>query len=183
MSAAFENQSARYEMSLELDEAKAGAKRILTRNGKKLEVSIPPASRDGTTVKLTNALQVTDDKPGDILITVRIKETSDGVIEIGDSSFEREVLNSGLPVIVDFWATWCGPCRMIAPIMEKLSGQYASRLKFCKINVDENPQSAAQYQAMSIPLLVFFKAGVEVGRSVGALPEAALRAKINSFLS
>ena len=101
---------------------------------------------------------------------------------ISDGTFKQEVLSSSLPVIVDFWAPWCGPCRMIGPIMDKLSGQYAGRIKFCKINVDENPQSAAQYQAMSIPLLVFFKGGGEVGRSVGALPESALRSKIESIL-
>jgi thioredoxin 1 len=101
---------------------------------------------------------------------------------ISDGTFKQEVLSSSLPVIVDFWAPWCGPCRMIGPIMDKLSGQYAGRIKFCKINVDENPQSAAQYQAMSIPLLVFFKGGGEVGRSIGALPESALRSKIESIL-
>ncbi|MCX6006849.1 MAG: thioredoxin [Chloroflexi bacterium] len=104
-----------------------------------------------------------------------------GVLEISDATFKQEVLDSSLPVVVDFWAPWCGPCRMIGPIMEKLSTRYAGRIKFCKINVDENPQSAAKYQAMSIPLLVFFKGGGEAGRSVGALPEPALRSKIESI--
>ncbi|MGA2157973.1 MAG: thioredoxin [Dehalococcoidia bacterium] len=104
-------------------------------------------------------------------------------MEIDGSSFEREVNKSSLPVVVDFWAPWCGPCRMISPIMEKLSGQYAGRLKFCKINVDENPGPAARYNAMSIPLLVFFKGGEEIDRSVGALPEGALRQKIDSILA
>ena len=155
---------------------------MLNRLGKKLEVNIPPGSREGTVVKLTNALLVTDGRPGDILITVRIKEAEAGVMEIDESSFEREVMGSSLPVVVDFWAPWCGPCRMISPIMEKLSGQYAGRLKFCKINVDDNPAPAARYQAMSIPLLVFFKGGKEVDRSLGALPEGALRQKIDSVL-
>ncbi|MDD5311698.1 MAG: thioredoxin [Dehalococcoidia bacterium] len=99
-----------------------------------------------------------------------------------DASFTREVLQSKLPVVVDFWAPWCGPCRMIAPIMDKLSGRYSGRMKFCKINVDENPASASQFQAMSIPLLVFFKDGEEVDRSVGALPESELRFKIGQVL-
>jgi len=175
-------KTAKYELFLTAEETAKGATRILTRNGKKLEVKIPPASKSGTQVRLANALQVTDGKPGDILITVRIKEAVAGVVEIGDTTFESEVLKSSLPVVVDFWAPWCGPCRMIAPIMEKLSGQYAGKMKFCKINVDENPQSAAQYQAMSIPLLVFFKNGREADRSVGALPEPALRSKIEQAL-
>jgi len=174
--------TAKYELFLTPDETSKGATRILTRNGKKLEVIIPLGSKDGTEVRLSNALQVTDGKTGDILITVRIKEASAGVIEIDDASFESEVLKSRLPVVVDFWAPWCGPCRMIAPIMEKLSGRYAGKMKFCKINVDENPQIAAQYQAMSIPLLVFFKNGREAERSVGALPEQAMRSKIEQVM-
>jgi len=175
-------ESVRFEIELTAVEALSGAKKILTRNGKNLEVKIPAGTGNGSTVKLTNALMVTDGRPGDILVSVKIMELRVGVIEITDSTFNSEVLNAGLPVVVDFWALWCGPCRMIAPIMEKLSGQYAGRIKFCKINVDANPQSAAQYQAMSIPLLVFFKNGSEAGRSVGALPESALRSKIDSVL-
>ena len=175
------DQDVRYEMELSPAEARAGTKRVLTRQGKKLEVTIPPGTVDGNTVKLTNALKVTDGRAGDILITVRVGEAQAGVLGISDGTFKQEVLSSSLPVIVDFWAPWCGPCRMIGPIMEKLSTQYAGKIKFCKINVDENPQSAAQYQAMSIPLLVFFKGGSEAGRSVGALPESALRSKIESI--
>jgi thioredoxin 1 len=183
MSGGFDNQAVRYEMSLSMDEAKAGTKKILTRQGKKLEVTIPLGSGDGTIVKLTNALQVTDNRPGDILITVRTKDTQASVVAIDDATFTREVLQSGLPVVVDFWASWCGPCRMIAPIMDNLASRYSGRMKFCKINVDENPASASQFQAMSIPLLVFFKDGAEVERSVGALPESELRSKIEQVLS
>ena len=172
------DEDVRYEMQLSPAEAKAGTKKMLTRQGKKLEVTIPPGTVNNNTVKLTGALKVTDGRPGDILITVKVMEVQAGVLEVSDSSFSREVLNSGLPVVVDFWAPWCGPCRMIGPIMDKLSGQYAGRVKFCKINVDENPQSASKYQAMSIPLLVLFKGAMEAGRSVGALPESALRSKI-----
>jgi len=175
------DQDVRYEMQLSPVEAKSGTKKVLTRQGKNLEVSIPPGTTDGNVVKLTNALKLTDGREGDILITVRIGEGQTGVLEISDATFKQEVLDNNLPVVVDFWAPWCGPCRMIGPIMDKLSGQYAGRIKFCKINVDENPQSAAQYQAMSIPLLVFFKGGGEAGRSVGALPKPALRSKIESI--
>ena len=179
------DETASYEMDLTPEEARKGTRKLLTRNSKRLEVKIPPGTLDGFTVKLTNALQITDGKSGDILISARVRQAGGqgGVAEIEDVSFNREVLDSGLPVVVDFWAPWCGPCRMIGPIMEKLSGQYAGRFKFCKINVDENPLSASQYQAMSIPLLVFFKNGSEVGRSVGALPESALRSKIEQVFS
>ena len=176
-----ETENVRYELPLTAAEAAAGATKILMRNGKRLEVTVPAGSVDGTTVKLTNALKVTDGREGDILITVRIKSEG-GVKEINDSDFDAEVINSKIPVVVDFWASWCGPCRMIAPIMEKLSGQYDGKVKFCKINVDQNMALAQRYGAMSIPLLVFFKDGKEVGRSVGALPEAALRTKIDAAL-
>jgi thioredoxin 1 len=182
MDMSMNDAAVKYELSLTTDETTRGATRMLTRNSKKLAVIIPSGSKEGTQVRLANALQVTDGKPGDILIIVRIRETTGGVVEIDDASFESEALKSGLPVVVDFWAPWCGPCRMIAPIMEKLSGQYAGKMKFYKINVDENPQSAAQYQAMSIPLLVFFKNGQEADRNVGALPEPALRSKIEQVL-
>lgn len=177
------DQDVRYEMELTPEEARTGTKKLLNRSGKRLEVKIPPGAGDGTTVKLSNALMVTDGHPGDILITVKLAQGRAGVVEIDDDSFSREVLNSSLPVVVDFWASWCGPCRMIAPIMEKLASQYAGRIKFCKINVDENRRSASEYEAMSIPLLVFFKNGSEAGRSVGALPEPALRSKMDQILS
>jgi len=135
-------------------------------------------------VKLTNALQVTDSHPGDILIKVKVKEEemTARVIEINDGNFEDEVLRSSSPVVVDFWAPWCGPCRMIAPITEKLAKEYQGRLKFCKLNVDENPQMASKYQVLSIPQILFFKDGQVVDESTGAVPESVLRSKAESAL-
>ncbi len=180
----------RYELSLTLEEARQGATKILSRNAKRLQVNVPPGVAPGSQVKLSNALQVTDGRSGDILITIKIKEAGAGaaesapagVIEINDNTFEQEVERAGLPVVVDFWAPWCGPCRMMAPIMEKAAQQYQGKFKFCKINVDENPSSASRFQAMSIPTLLFFRQGQLVDRSVGAIPESQLQAKLDSLL-
>jgi thioredoxin 1 len=179
-----------YELSLSEQEAIAGVQKVLPRNGKRLQVNIPANVVTGNTVKLSNALQVTDGRAGDIIIKIIVKSEKPaaensgeaGVIEIGDSTFENEVLKADLPVVVDFWAPWCGPCRMMAPIMEKAAIQYQGKFKFCKINVDENPGMAGQYQAMSIPLLLFFKNGQVVDKSLGAIPETQLLAKIESLI-
>jgi thioredoxin 1 len=177
---------ARYEMAMTAEEAGQGTAKILSRQGKKLRVTIPPGVTDGATVRLTNALQVTDGRPGDILIRIKVKAHAEtapgGVIEVNDGSFEEEVLHSALPVVVDFWAPWCGPCRMVAPVTEKLAREYSGRVKFCKINVDENQLAAAKYQAMSIPLLLFFRDGRVVEKSVGAVPESQLKPKVESLL-
>jgi thioredoxin 1 len=183
-------QPVRYEIALEFDEAGRGVTKRLVRNNKRLEVNIPAGVVTGSVVKLTNALQVTDGRPGDILITIKVKvmdassggQVRAGVIEISDSTFEAEVLKSSLPVAVDFWADWCGPCKMMAPVMEKAAEEYAGKFKFCKINVDENPASAGQYQASSIPMLLFFKNGAVVEKSVGAIPESQLKPVLDSLL-
>jgi thioredoxin 1 len=174
----------RYEMTITAEEARLGTKKILSRQGKKLEVNIPAGVKTGSNVKLANALQVTDSRPGDILIQVKVKEgkIAAGVIEINDDSFEDEVLRCSLPVMVDFWAPWCGPCRMIAPITEKLAKEYEGRLKFCKLNVDDSPQTASKYRVMSIPQVLFFKDGEIVDESTGAVPESVLRSKAESVL-
>jgi len=104
------------------------------------------------------------------------------VSEITDQNFEEEVLKSDIPVVVDFWAPWCGPCRMIAPITEKLAEEFDGRVKFCKLNVDQNNQTAVKYQIMSIPLLIFFKDGEKVDESLGAVPEAMIRPKVDNLL-
>lgn len=104
------------------------------------------------------------------------------VIEINDKDFEQQVLKSSLPVVVDFWAPWCGPCRMIGPIVEKLSEEFNGKLKFCKVNVDENQQLAQKYKVMSIPTLIFFKNGQLIDQSMGAVPEKTLRSKVQGLL-
>ncbi|MFC2000210.1 thioredoxin [Chloroflexota bacterium] len=103
-------------------------------------------------------------------------------LEISDSNFEQEVVKSDLPVVVDFWAPWCGPCRMVGPIIDKLSEEYNGRVKFCKLNVDDNRDMATKYQVMSIPLLLFFKGGEVVDQNLGAAPEKAIRSKVEELL-
>jgi thioredoxin 1 len=104
------------------------------------------------------------------------------VNEIKDQDFDQEVLKSGLPVVVDFWAPWCGPCKQIAPVVDKLSEEYKGKLKFCKVNVDENHDTASKYHVMSIPTLIFFKKGQLVQQTVGGVSEKTLRSKILDLL-
>lgn len=96
-------------------------------------------------------------------------------VTITDQTFAREVMQANLPVIVDFWAPWCGPCRMIAPALEKIARDYAGRVRVAKMNVDENPQTPMQFQVQGIPTLLLVKNGRVVDRIVGALPEPQLR--------
>lgn len=101
------------------------------------------------------------------------------VQHFSDSDFAQEVLASDVPVMVDFYADWCGPCRMVAPIVEELAGEYAGKVKIGKINVDENPNTAMQYNVMSIPTILFIKGGKVVDQVIGALPKASLQQKLN----
>ncbi len=100
-----------------------------------------------------------------------------------DAGFQADVVKSPVPVVVDLWAPWCGPCRMVAPILEKLASEYAGRLRIAKLNVDENPMTAQMYQVTGIPTLLFFKNGQMVNRVVGALPERQLRSAVDRFLT
>ena len=96
------------------------------------------------------------------------------VCKVSDASFESDVLKSSDPVVVDFWAEWCGPCRMIAPALEEIAGQLGDKVKIVKLNVDENPGTAAKYGIMSIPTLMLFKNGEIASRQVGAVPKQKL---------
>jgi len=102
--------------------------------------------------------------------------------QVTDSSFKQEVLDSDVPVLVDFWAPWCGPCRMVAPVVEEIAGQYEGQIKVVKVNTDENPQVASQYGIRSIPTLMIFKDGAKVDMVVGAVPKSTLAQTLEKYL-
>lgn len=106
-----------------------------------------------------------------------------GVLELSQDNFEQEVLKSATPVLVDLWAPWCGPCRLIAPLVEELAGTYQGKVKFGKLNVDDHPQLAAQYRVMNIPTLLLFKGGREIDRLVGVQPKQELIRRLDSALA
>ncbi len=103
-------------------------------------------------------------------------------IAVTDASFEQDVLKSDIPVLVDFWAPWCGPCRMVAPVVEEVATQYEGKIKVFKLNTDENPSVAGQYGIRSIPTLILFKAGQKVDVVVGAVPKKTLSTTIEKYL-
>lgn len=103
-------------------------------------------------------------------------------VTLSEQNFDQEVLQSQLPVMVDFWAVWCGPCKVLGPIVEELAKDYAGKLKVGKVNVDENNQLAGKYGIMSIPTLKFFKNGKMVGELIGAAPKATVEAEIKKYL-
>ena len=106
---------------------------------------------------------------------------AENMIKASDQTF-GDLIASDTPVLVDFWAEWCGPCRMIAPILEEMSSEYAGKLTIAKLNVDENPQTAMQYDVMSIPTMILYQNGSERKRIVGARPKQALLAELGEFL-
>ena len=101
-------------------------------------------------------------------------ENAGGTIEVSDASFSAEVLSSNKPVLVDFWATWCGPCKMVAPVLEEIATERAEQLTVAKLDVDANPETARDFQVVSIPTMILFKDGQPVKRIVGAKGKAAL---------
>ena len=103
-----------------------------------------------------------------------------GVGKVSDATFETEVLKASEPVVVDFWAEWCGPCRMIAPALEEIAGTMGDKVKVVKLNVDENPATASKYEIMSIPTLMIFKNGQLASRQVGAAPKQKLQQWISA---
>lgn len=104
-------------------------------------------------------------------------------VEVTDNDWETEVLKSDLPVLVDFWAPWCGPCRMVAPIVDELAEEYAGKVKFLKLNTDDNMQTAARYGIRSIPTLMIFKSGQPVDQVIGFRPKGDLKRTLDKALS
>ena len=105
------------------------------------------------------------------------------MLDVTKATFENEVLKNKLPVLVDFWAPWCGPCRIVGPALDKLSNEYTTKLKFTKLNVDDNQEIAAKFDVRGIPCMIIFSNGKELDRIIGAYPEAELRKKVDLILA
>ena len=103
-------------------------------------------------------------------------------VQVTDASFKQDVLDSEVPVLVDFWAPWCGPCRMVAPVVDEIAQQYDGQIKVVKLNTDENPNVASQYGIRSIPTLMIFKGGQRVDMVVGAVPKTTLSNTLEKYL-
>lgn len=109
-------------------------------------------------------------------------EKNMGLLHLTDSNFKKEVLESSLPVVVDFWAPWCGPCKMLSPIVEEMSKEYEGKVRVGKINIDDNPAMATNYGVMSIPTIMFFREGKVAAQVVGAISKAEFKKKIEATL-
>lgn len=107
---------------------------------------------------------------------------SDTVTSVTIDTFDKVVLQAPILVMVDFWATWCGPCKIVAPVVEELAQEYAGKVNFAKVNTDENPDLASRYNIRGIPTLIFYKDGKVLDQVVGAVPKAQLKSKIDTFL-
>ena len=101
---------------------------------------------------------------------------------VTDANFEEEVLNAKEPVMVDFWATWCGPCRMLAPVVEELASDYAGTVKVCKLDTDQGPETSTKYRISSVPTILFFKNGQVVSQAVGLQSKSALQEKLDALI-
>lgn len=115
-------------------------------------------------------------------IIIKDKDMIKEPIHVTDAAFEKTILESSLPVVVDFWAPWCGPCKMVAPVLDKIAEEFAGKLIVAKVNTDENSEWAMQYGVQGIPTMMFIYDGKIVNRQVGALPEPMLREVIDQFL-
>ena len=107
---------------------------------------------------------------------------SNGVLEVSNDNFESEVVNSEKPVLVDFWAEWCGPCKQIAPVVEEIAGEHSDKLKVCKMDVDANRETAVQFGIRSIPTLLIFKNGAPVDQIVGAVAQNVIESKVDNHI-
>ena len=103
-------------------------------------------------------------------------------INVGEQTFEKVVLQSEIPVLVDFWAAWCGPCRMVAPVLDQIAAEYEGKIRIVKVNVDEEPALAAQYRITSIPAMKVFKGGEEVRELIGAMPKQMIEQQLEGIL-
>ncbi|WOJ97875.1 thioredoxin TrxA [Congregibacter brevis] len=108
---------------------------------------------------------------------------SDAIVHVSDASFEQDVLGSDVPVLVDFWAEWCGPCKMIAPVLDELAGEFAGKLKVCKVDVDANPEVPGKFGIRGIPTLILFKDGNAEATKVGALSKSQLVEFVNESIA
>ncbi|TAN60424.1 thioredoxin [bacterium] len=106
----------------------------------------------------------------------------ENIVTVSDSTFEEMVIKSSTPALIDFWATWCAPCKAIAPLVDQIAGEYAGKIKVCKMNVDENPSTPGKFGVRGIPTLILFKDGKVVDQLVGAVPKSQITALVNKAL-